>query len=304
MRLYTHPACLAHENGPGHPESPARLIVVLDALRAAGLRGIEWYKAPTATRAQLALVHTPEHIARILDSEVVVPVMLDPDTGMNQHSAVAALHAVGAACAGVDAVMLGECERAFCAVRPPGHHATPSRAMGFCLFNAIAVAARLALVKFHLERVAIIDFDAHHGNGTQDCFEHEPGVLYLSTHQRALYPGTGLATERGVGNIRNVLLPAGAGSELFRAAWRDVLLPELDDFRPQLVLISAGFDAHRADPLAQLMLETDDYAWITRQLLTIAQRHANGRIVSALEGGYDLVALRESAVAHVRELIG
>ena len=230
--------------------------------------------------------------------------MLDPDTGMNQHSATAALHAAGAACAGVDAVMLGECERVFCAVRPPGHHATPSRAMGFCLFNSIAIAAQLALQKHFLERVAIVDFDAHHGNGTQDCFEHEPRVRYVSTHQRELFPGTGLASERGVGNVRNILLPAGSDSNGFRAAWKNVLLPELDHFRPQLLLISAGFDAHRADPLAQLMLETDDFVWITRELLTIAQRHAKGRIVSTLEGGYDLVALRESTVAHVRELIG
>ena len=304
LRLYTHPTCLQHENGPNHPESPARLAVVLDALRGAGLRGIEWHEAPAATRVQLALVHTQAHIARILDTPVSGFVPLDADTGMNEYSAHAALHAAGAACAALDAVMLGSCARAFCAVRPPGHHATPDRAMGFCLFNSIAIAARLALQKHQLERVAIVDFDVHHGNGTQDCFEQEPQVLYVSTHQRDLYPGTGLASERGVGNVRNVLLPAGSGSAEFRKAWETVLLSELDAFRPQLLLISAGFDAHRADPLASLLLETEDFAWITRELLAIAQRHAQGRIVSALEGGYDLMALRECVVAHVRELIG
>lgn len=304
LRLYTHPTCLQHENGPNHPESPARLVLVLDALRGAGLRGIEWHEAPAATRAQLALVHSNAHIARILDTPVSGFVQLDADTGLNPHSAHAALHAAGAACAALDAVMLGTCARAFCAVRPPGHHATPDRAMGFCLFNSIAIAARLALQKHQLERVAIVDFDAHHGNGTQDCFEQEPRVLYVSSHQRDLYPGTGLASERGVGNVRNILLPAGSGSEAFRKVWNTVLLPELDAFRPQLLLISAGFDAHRGDPLASLQLETDDFAWITRQLLAIAQRHAQGRIVSALEGGYDLMALRDSVVAHVRELIG
>jgi len=304
LRLYTHPACLQHQNRPNHPESPARLALVLDALRGAGLRGIESHLAPAATRAQLALVHTNAHIARILDTPVSGFVLLDPDTGMNEHSAHAALHAAGAACAALDAVMLGACARAFCAVRPPGHHATPDRAMGFCLFNSIAIAARLALHKHQLERVAIVDFDVHHGNGTQDCFEQDPQVMYVSTHQRDLYPGTGLASERGVGNVRNVLLPPGSGSAAFRKAWETVLLPELDAFRPQLVLISAGFDAHRADPLASLLLETEDFAWITRELLAIAQHHAQGRIVSALEGGYDLMALRECVVAHVRELLG
>jgi acetoin utilization deacetylase AcuC-like enzyme len=278
--------------------------VILEGLRAAGLRGAEWHQAPLATRAQLALVHEPAHLARILDSSIATPIRLDPDTGMNAHSAEAARRAAGAACAAVDAVMTDQCVRAFCAVRPPGHHATPARAMGFCLFNSIAVAARLALERHQLERVAIVDFDVHHGNGTQDCFEHEPRVLYVSSHQRDLYPGTGLPEERGAGNIRNALLPAGSGSTGFRRVWQEQLLPALVAFRPQLLLISAGFDAHRADPLATIQLETEDFAWITRELVAIAHRHCAGRIVSALEGGYDLAALRDSAVAHVHELLG
>lgn len=304
LRIYTHPVCLRHENAVGHPESPARLEVVLEGLRGAGLRGLEWHEAPLATRAHVALAHAPEHVARILDTPLTRPLMLDPDTGMNAHSAEAALRAAGAGVAAVDAVLAGQCLRAFCAVRPPGHHATPDRAMGFCLFNSIAVAARLALAAHQLERVAIVDFDVHHGNGTQDCFEHEPRVMYVSSHQAGIYPGTGLESEHGVGNIHNALLPAGSGSAAFRALWQERLLPALDAFVPQLLLISAGFDAHRADPLANLQLETEDFAWLTHELLVLAHRHAGGRIVSLLEGGYDLAALRESCIAHVRELLG
>ncbi len=302
LRVYSHPACLAHENGPHHPESPARLRVVLEGLRTAGLRGIEWREAPLATRSQLERVHTSDHVAQLLGQNIVDPIWLDADTGMNAHSAEAALRAAGAVCAAVEAVLTGDALRAFCAVRPPGHHATPNQAMGFCLFNSIAVGAAAAIHDHRLERVAIVDFDVHHGNGTQACFEHESRVLYLSSHQRDLYPGTGLASERGVGNIRNALLPEGSGSEAFRAAWCEALLPELDAFAPQLLMISAGFDAHRADPLAGLQLEADDFAWLTRELVACAERQAGGRIVSALEGGYDLAALRESVLAHVREL--
>ncbi|MCX7555426.1 histone deacetylase family protein [Xanthomonadaceae bacterium JHOS43] len=302
MRIYSHPACLLHSAGEGHPESPARLAAVLDGLRSAGLRGVEWCEAPAATRAQLRLAHSSAHIARVLDTPLQGQHMLDEDTCMNEHSAEAALRAAGAACDAVDAVVLGTCERAFCAIRPPGHHATKDRAMGFCLFNSAAIAAYYAIERHFLERVAIVDFDVHHGNGTQACVEEEARIMYLSTHERGIYPHTGLQWERGVGNVHNVPLPHGTDSERFRTAWRQVLLPELDDFRPQLLLISAGFDAHRADPLADMRLEADDFSWITRELVAIAMRHGRGRVVSLLEGGYDLAALRESVLAHVREL--
>jgi acetoin utilization deacetylase AcuC-like enzyme len=304
MRLYTHPSCLRHSGGAGHPESPARLSAVLEALQAAALPDIEWLQAPTATRAQLRRVHSDSLLCEVLDIPVDDQRRLDADTAMNPDSAEAALRAAGAVCAAVDAVMRNETTRAFCAVRPPGHHATPSQAMGFCLFNSIAVGAAHAVEMHRLERVAVIDFDVHHGNGTQDIFWDEPRVMYVSSHQRGIYPGTGAPEERGRGNIFNALLPEGCAGPVFRRAWSEKLLPEIDAFRPQLVMISAGFDAHRLDPLAGLMLEADDYAWITTELAAIADRHAKGRIVSALEGGYSLTALRDCSVAHVRALAG
>ncbi len=304
MRLYTHPVCLRHSGGAGHPESPARLAAVIEALDAAALPGLEWREAPTATRAQLRRVHAESLLAQVLDVPVDEPRRLDPDTAMNRDSAEAALRAAGAVCAAVDDVMRRETTRAFCAVRPPGHHATPAQAMGFCLFNSIAVGAAHAITAHRLERVAVIDFDVHHGNGTQDIFWDDGRVMYVSSHQRGLYPGTGLPDERGRGNILNAPLPEGSGGAIFRRAWSERLLPEIDAFKPQLVMISAGFDAHRLDPLAGLMLEADDYAWLSGELVALAERHAQGRIVSALEGGYSLTALRECSVAHVRALLG
>jgi acetoin utilization deacetylase AcuC-like enzyme len=221
---------------------------------------------------------------------------------MSPDSLEAALRAAGAACAAVDALIDREDTRAFCAVRPPGHHATRDTAMGFCLFNSIAIGATQALAR-GIERVAIVDFDVHHGNGTQDIFWNEPRVLYASTHQSPLYPGTGARTETGVGNIVNAPLPPGAGSAEFRSAFAAAIAPALRDFRPQLVMISAGFDAHRLDPLASLEFSADDYAWVTRELAQIARTHAQDRIVSSLEGGYSLTALRESTAAHVAALI-
>jgi acetoin utilization deacetylase AcuC-like enzyme len=229
--------------------------------------------------------------------------LLDPDTVLSPASAEAALRAAGAGLAAVDAVLRGQARRAFCAVRPPGHHATRDAAMGFCLFNGIAVAALHALDAHGLERVAIVDFDVHHGNGTQAIFEHDRRVLFASSHQWPLYPGSGSRGETGAGNIVNATLPPQADGALFRAAWSDTLLPAVDAFKPQLLLVSAGFDAHRRDPLAQLRLEAADFAWITRELAAVANRHCRGRIVSMLEGGYDLDALAESSVAHVGELL-
>lgn len=301
--VFTHSACFGHDTGPGHPECAERLGAVIDGLRAA-FDDAQWREAPRASRGQLLHVHDATLLDAVLETHPDHRIMLDPDTVLSPASAEAALRAAGAGVAAVDAVLDGETRRAFCAVRPPGHHATADTAMGFCLFNSIAVAARHALDKHGLARVAIVDFDVHHGNGTQAIFETDPRVLYLSSHQMPLYPDTGHANERGVGNIVNVPLPPGADGVAFRTAWRETLLPALDAFRPQLVLISAGFDAHWRDPLAQLRLDSDDYAWITAELVALAGRHAQGRIVSMLEGGYDLIALRESSIAHVQALAG
>lgn len=302
MHLYTHPSCLRHSGGEGHPESPARLSAVLEALHGASIPALLWLEAPRATRSQLLRVHGEQLVARILDQPVEGQRRIDADTAMNPDSPEAALCAAGAVCAAIDAVARDECRRAFCAVRPPGHHATADQAMGFCLFNSIAVGAAHALASHGFDRIAVIDFDVHHGNGTQDIFWNDPRVMYVSSHQRGLYPGSGDGDERGVGNVFNAPLPAGSGGILFRRAWSERLLPELEAFAPQLVLISAGFDAHRLDPLAGLMLEADDFGWITTELVRVAQRSARGRIVSALEGGYSLTALRQCSVAHVRAL--
>lgn len=304
LRLYTHPACLQHDTGPGHPESPARLAAVLHALDHDRFAALDRIEAPRATREQLLRVHRAGHVERILDAAPASDLLqLDEDTVMSPGSAEAALHAAGAMVAAVDAVIADECRHAFCAVRPPGHHATPDHAMGFCLFNNVAIAAAHALAAHGLKRVAIADFDVHHGNGTQAIFEREPRVLFVSSHQSPLYPETGREDERGVGNIVNGCLSAGDGSYAFRELWDGLLLPRLHAFKPQLVLVSAGFDAHRDDPLAGLQLGSEDYAWITAKLVELARAHAGGRLVSTLEGGYSPAALAASAAAHIEELM-
>jgi acetoin utilization deacetylase AcuC-like enzyme len=303
VAIYTHGACLAHDTGPGHPESSARLATVLDALADARFASCERIEAPAATREQLLRVHAPDLVGAVLEEPFVSGWRrLDPDTVMSPDSAEAALRAAGAVCAAVDAAMNGTHTRAFCAVRPPGHHATRDTPMGFCLFNSVAAGAAHAIAAHGVSRVAVVDFDVHHGNGTQDIFWSDPRVLYASSHQWPLYPGTGARNETGAGNIVNAPLRPGAGSAEFRATYEDVVLPAIDRFAPELVLISAGFDAHRLDPLANLNLADDDYAWITARLVDIANRHAKGRIVSSLEGGYSLTALRESVAAHVAAL--
>jgi acetoin utilization deacetylase AcuC-like enzyme len=301
VRVYTHEACLAHDTGPGHVERPPRLTAVIEALRAA-FDDLDWQSAPRAGREQLLRVHSPALLEAVLAPQGDRIVALDPDTMLSPRSAEAALRAAGALVAAVDAACAGEAIRAFCAVRPPGHHATADTAMGFCLFNNIAVAAAHALERHGLARVAIVDFDVHHGNGTQDVFEREPRVMYVSSHQSPLYPGTGSAGDRGAGNIRNAPLSPGAGSRRFRETWEHALLPAIDEFRPQLLLVSAGFDAHWRDPLAQMQLDADDFGWLTAELVLLANRHAAGRMISALEGGYDLQALAECSVAHVAAL--
>jgi acetoin utilization deacetylase AcuC-like enzyme len=305
VAIYSHRDCLAHDPGTGHPESPARLAAVLEALDDPRFALFDRFDAPKATREQLTRVHRADYVDDILRNRPDEPwIHIDADTVISPGSAQAALRAAGAVCAAVDNAITGWNRRAFCAVRPPGHHATPSSAMGFCLFNNIAVGAAHAIERHRLERIAIVDFDVHHGNGTQDIFWCESRVLYVSSHQSPLYPGTGSRAETGVGNMVNLPLPAGSGSHAFRTSWQSEALPALEDFGPQLLLVSAGFDAHRLDPLARLELESDDYAWLTTRLVDVAARHARGRVVSSLEGGYSLDALRESVAAHVAALGG
>ena len=302
--LYTHPACLEHDPGRHHPESPARLRAVLTALGEPEFARLERREAPEATLDDLVRVHPRRQVERILSS---VPrsghVGIDADTILSPASGTAALRAAGAVVAAVDAVVSKHADNAFCAVRPPGHHAEPERAMGFCLFNNAAIGALRAREIHGLARVAVIDFDAHHGNGTQAAFEADGSLFYASTHQYPLYPGTGAASETGVGNIVNVPLRPMSGSGQFRLAMSQRILPALDVFRPDLVLVSAGFDAHKNDPLAQLMLEDGDYTWVTEKLLEIVYRHAKGRLVATLEGGYDLASLGACVAAHIRVLM-
>jgi acetoin utilization deacetylase AcuC-like enzyme len=305
--LYLHPSSLQHDTGPGHPESPARMRAIMAILereeRKGALVGVARREPPLATRAQLERVHTARYVEAVLGA---VPesghVRLDPDTVMSPGSGEAGLRAAGAAAAAVDAVIGGDAGNAFCALRPPGHHAETERAMGFCLFNSVAIGARQALDVHGLERVSIFDFDVHHGNGTQHTFEREPRVQYLSTHQWPLYPGTGARAETGVGNVVNRPLPAGTGSKEWRRVVESDILPAIDAFAPELIMISAGFDAHRADPLAMLELVEADYGWVTAGLVGLARKHARGRVVSVLEGGYDLTALANSALAHLNAL--
>ncbi|MDH3597555.1 MAG: histone deacetylase family protein [Rhodospirillales bacterium] len=303
--LYTHPACFDHDPGRMHPESPARLKAVLSAFDAPEFKDLERREAPRAERAQIARVHDEAYVDGAL---AAVPETghqsLDPDTIVSPGSGEAALRAAGALCAAVDAVMAGEAANAFCAVRPPGHHAEPARAMGFCLFNNIAVGAAQAREVHGLHRIAAVDFDVHHGNGTQAMFWNDPDLFFGSTHQMPLYPGTGSTQERGVANnIVNAPLPPMAGSAEFRAAMRDRILPALTKFGPDFVLVSAGFDAHEDDPLAGLRFHEDDFAWATTEVLHIAQHSCAGRLVSTLEGGYNLQALARSSAAHVRALM-
>ena len=304
--LITHPACLRHDMGPHHPECPDRLHAVLHVLEAEEFALLLRETAPDATVEQLTRVHSPNYVEALLAIRPALgeQVALDGDTSMGEGSAEAALRAAGAGIHAVDAVMEGRVRSAFAAVRPPGHHAEPNRPMGFCLFNNAAVAALHARVHWGLKRVAVVDFDVHHGNGTQAMFESDPGLFYASSHQSPCYPGTGQVWEQGVANnIVNVPLKPGDGSVAFRAAWERTILPALTAFAPELLIISAGFDAHRDDPLAQLRVETADFAWLTDRLVALADTHCGGRVVSMLEGGYDLNALAASARVHVRSLM-
>ena len=304
--LITHPACLLHELPQGHPERPARLKEVLSALEDAAFNALLRKAAPRADEDSLARVHSRDFIRDILDA---IPqsgfAQLDSDTIASPGTGEAILRAAGALVLGVDLVMSGEAKNAFCAVRPPGHHATPTRAMGFCLFNNVAVGALHARAVHRLKRIAVVDFDVHHGNGTQDIFWADPTVMYCSTHQMPLFPGTGAKGERGEHDtIVNAPLAPDDGSAKFRAAFENVILPQLQKFSPELVIISAGFDAHFRDPLASLNLKAEDFGWVTRKLMDVADKSAGGRVVAMLEGGYDLVGLKESVAAHVAALMG
>jgi acetoin utilization deacetylase AcuC-like enzyme len=303
VAFITHPECWLHEMGEGHPERPERLSAIEDRLIASRLDHLVMrVEAPLATREQLLRVHD----AAYLDSlERLAPpdglVQLDPDTAMNPHTLPAALRAAGAAVLGTDLVMAGKADSAFCSVRPPGHHAERARAMGFCFFNNVAVGVAHALEQHGLARVAIADFDVHHGNGTEDIFRDDPRVLMVSTFQHPFYPGSGIEgrSERMV----NLPLPAGSSGKEFRAAVTEEWMPALERFEPEMLFISAGFDAHRDDDMAMLRFVESDYAWVTDQLRAVAARRAKGRVVSVLEGGYNLGALGRSVAAHLEHLV-
>jgi acetoin utilization deacetylase AcuC-like enzyme len=303
--LVSDPIFLEHLVPSGHPERPDRLRVIEEALADESFENLIRHGSPDqASEETIGSAHDASYIALIRDN---VPAQgftrLDADTTLSPKSYIAATRAVAAAVLAVDAVMSGIATNAFCAVRPPGHHAEPGQAMGFCLFGNAVIAARHAQRVYGADRVAIVDFDVHHGNGTQACVWSDPTILYASTHQMPLYPGTGAASERGVGNVFNAPLPPGAGSAEFNQAFTGIVLPAVENFAPDLIIISAGFDAHWRDPLASLNLEEEDYAWATKMLMDLADRHAGNHIVSLLEGGYDLQALADSVAVHVKTLM-
>ena len=303
--LLTHPACLDHLNPPGHPERADRLRAIEQALEDERFHMLAREQAPRAPLEVVALAHPMEYIEAIRDASPADGLVhLDADTSMSPGSFEAALRGAGGAMRAVDEVMNQKAGNAFVAIRPPGHHAETARPMGFCLFNNAAVAARYAQNRYQVERVSIVDFDVHHGNGSQDIFWADKSVMYCSTHEMPLYPGTGAVSERGeYDNIVNAPLSAGDGGDVFREAFETVILPRLRAFKPDFLVISAGFDAHTRDPLANLNLVEADYAWVTKKLMEIADASAQGRIVSLLEGGYDLQGLSRSVAAHVTALM-
>jgi acetoin utilization deacetylase AcuC-like enzyme len=302
--LITHPDFLAHRPPEGHPERPARLQSVLTALEAPEFSRLQRRQADLATIDELARVHQHAYIDQVLSRIPMTGVFnFDPDTSVSPGSRNAILRAAGALVQATTIVMCGDSDNVFCAVRPPGHHALPNRAMGFCLFNNVAVGAASARAAHGLNRVAVVDFDAHHGNGTEAMFMSDPGMFYASTHQYPLFPGTGSVGQARPSHIVDLPLPPGAGSAEFRRAYTQTLLPALDRFNPQVIFISAGFDAHRDDPITQLELVENDYSWATEAICEVARRRCFGRVISTLEGGYDLAALSRSVSAHVRALL-
>lgn len=303
--FFTDPACLSHVTPPGHPERVDRLRSVLAALEAPAFAALDRRQAAPADVAELLRCHPQAYVDAI---RAAIPAsgshQLDADTHVSPGSWDAALAAVGALNGALDAVIAGEARNAFAAIRPPGHHAETAKPMGFCLFGTVAIAAKRALDHHGLSRIAVLDFDVHHGNGTQDLLWNEGRALFVSSHQFPLWPGTGRADEVGAqGTVLNLPLAPGTDGPAFRAAWEETVFPRVDAFAPELILVSAGFDAHADDPLAQLELQVEDFTWITRRICDIADRHAGGRVVSALEGGYDLDALAASTAAHVAVLM-
>jgi acetoin utilization deacetylase AcuC-like enzyme len=303
--LYTHASFAAHEVPPGHVEHAGRYAAIEKMLRHEEFAALDRRSPPRASAEQIERVHTAR-FRELVEANAPTEglAQFDADTFAGPHTLDASLRAAGGACAAVDALFKGEAKNAFVAARPPGHHAEPERAMGFCLFNGAAIAAMHARTAHGAKRVAVVDFDVHHGNGTEAAFWHDENAFYASSHQWPQYPGTGRATDRGAfDNIANAPLAGGEGGSAFRRAWGDKLLPALSDFGPDLIVISAGFDAHAADPLGGLNLSEDDFSWVTAELAAVAKDKAGGRIVSLLEGGYDLKALAASAAAHVRALM-
>ena len=300
----THPACLDHENGPGHPERPDRLRAIEKLLSHELFNYLVREQAESGSIEQIARAHPQNYIDLIENSRPEEGyAYIDPDTSMNKHTWNTLMKSVGAATYAVDQVMTGKHKNAFVATRPPGHHAETTRACGFCIFNNIAIAAEQARKVHGAERVAAIDFDVHHGNGTQDIFWSDKNLFYGSTHEMPLFPGTGALNETGVGNIFNAPLKAGDGGEQFEQAMKERILPALREFSPDILLISAGFDAHAGDPLANLNLNESDFSWISKELLDIADKHCEGRVVSILEGGYHLESLAKSVGVHIQHLL-
>jgi len=301
----THPACLNHLTPPGHPERPDRLRAIERVFASDKFQGLVRTEAPTAEFDTIALCHPMDYVTALRDASPSSGlVQIDADTSMSPGSFEAALRAAGGGVHAVDEVMAGRVSNAFVATRPPGHHTETARPMGFCLFNNAAIAARYAQKRYGIDHVAVVDFDVHHGNGSQDIFWSDKTVMYCSTHQMPLYPGTGARGERGEHNtVVNAPLSPGDGGAKFREAFENVILPRLRDFQPELIVISAGFDAHQRDPLANLNLVEADFAWATQKVMEAAQANANGRVVSMLEGGYDLEGLSNSAAAHVSALM-
>ncbi len=301
--LYTHSSSFDHDTSPGHPESIARIEAVVDALSGSSWNALHRFEAPKVTETQLQQVHDTNYVSLVQSN---IPeegyARLDADTILSPGSGEAAFRAAGAIIAAVDKVVLGEVDNAFCAVRPPGHHAEPGRGMGFCLFNNVAIGAMHARVIHGLTKIAIVDFDVHHGNGTQTMFCNDPNTLFASSHQFPHYPGTGAANETGLGNIFNAPMAPNEGGVEFRAAMENIIFPAIRRFEPDMIFISAGFDAHAKDPLASIQLEEIDFEWATKKIKEFGDEFSDGRLISTLEGGYDLVALANSVQAHVGAL--